>query len=398
MFSSRLPASLSPNRLTEAVSRRRRPFIDLTLSNPTVAGFAYPDRYLDSLARPEAALYAPDPRGLLSAREAVAESYSRKGIECPASRIVLSASSSEAYSWLFKLLGNPGDAILVPAPSYPLLDALAGLEGLTVNRYPLDRSHRWAVSAHLIAEEIGALAQRGRRVAAVVLVNPNNPTGTSIDADEFEELLDVVVDRDIALISDEVFLDYRFESQPRGVRVAAAQASLGPAARGLVFSLGGLSKAAGMPQVKAGWILAGGSPALVEEALPRLEWVADSFLSIGTPVQTGLRELLLSGDTVARQIRDRVIANHGILERSLSRLAGVGVTPLTGGWSACLRVPAVIPEEELVLSLLEKADVLVHPGFFFDFPFEAFLVVSLLCPDGEFREGVERLERFLEAL
>jgi aspartate/methionine/tyrosine aminotransferase len=393
VFSSRLPPSFAPNRLTVAVSSRKRPFLDLTLSNPTLASLDYTEGYLGALANPVARIYDPDPRGLAGARDAVLRSYRRHGVEVREDRIVLSASSSEAYSWLFKLLANPGDVVLVPAPSYPLLDALAGLESLAVHRYPLDRSHRWAVSAHLVAHEVDSLKAAGCRPAAIVLVNPNNPTGTSIDRDEFEALLDLAEEHGIAVISDEVFLDYRFDSSMSSIDVAAARAS-----RGLVFSLGGLSKAAGMPHLKAGWIVAGGDQTLTDDAMARLEWIADSFLSISTPVQVGLDELLNAGAMVAADIKKRLRKNHGTLCEVLGPVPGIDVAPLTGGWSAVVRVPAVIPEEEMVLRLLEEADVLVHPGFFFDFPFEAFLVVSLLCPEGVFREGTQRLAGFLERL
>lgn len=391
MFSRRTPAPGAENRLTRALAARSRPVLDLTATNPTTAGLPVdPSGALALLADPRGALYVPDARGVLSAREAVAAHYAARGVPADPGRLVLTSSSSEAYGWLFKLLAEPGDAVLVPSPSYPLLDALAALEGVELVRYRLPAEDRWALHASLVEEAADRAAAAGRRVAAAVLVNPNNPTGTSLAGAELEALSSLAARRGFALVSDEVFLDYRFEDRRGDVRVAAAERG-----EALVFSLGGLSKSAALPQLKAGWILGNGPSALLAEALERLAWIADSFLSVATPVQLALPGLLAWGEGAAAALRARLRTNHGALAAALGGSGAVTVPALAAGWSGVVRLPAVEPEEELVLRLLEEEDLLVHPGYFFDFPSEAYLVVSLLPPGETFREGAARLARAL---
>jgi alanine-synthesizing transaminase len=380
------------NRLTRALAARTRPPLDLTVTNPTVVGIDSGDDAPASLSAPGSRLYAPDPKGLLSAREAVSAYYAARGVPADAERIVLAASSSEAYAWLFKLLCDPGEAVLVPAPSYPLLDALAGLEAVAVVRYPLDPDGGWTFHATVVERERERLAAAGHRLKAVVLVNPNNPTGSGVSRGELLDLLQLSRRHGFAVVSDEVFLDYRFAGPPDDVPVAAA---LAPEEGGLVVSLGGLSKSAALPQLKLGWMLAGGPDELLREVLPRLEWIADAYLSVGTPVQLALPALLARGEGTAAAIRDRVRTNHAVLVRAFPPGAAASAEPLRGGWSAILRVPAVEPEEELVLRLLAEHDLLVHPGYFFDFPSGNFLVLSLLPPPELFIEGIGRLARAL---
>jgi hypothetical protein len=393
MFSRRTPAPGAENRLTRALGAHPRPVLDLTATNPTAASLPVdPAPALALLADRRGGLYVPDPRGLLSAREAVAAAYAARGVAADPARLVLTASSSEAYGWLFKLLAAPGDAVLVPAPSYPLLDALAALEGVELVRYRLPEEDRWAVHSSLVEEAADRVASSGRRVAAAVVVNPNNPTGTSISLPELAALSALAARRGFALVSDEVFLDYRFDDRPGDVRVAAAEAG-----EALVFSLGGLSKSAALPQLKLGWVLANGPASLLSEALERLTWIADSYLSVGTPVQVALPGLLAWGEGAAGALGDRLRANAAAIVEGLSRHPEATVAPLTAGWSATVRLPAVEPEEELVLRLLAEEDLLVHPGYFFDFPHEAFLVVSLLPEEAAFREGTARLARGIGA-
>jgi alanine-synthesizing transaminase len=399
MFSARTPslgALRAVNRLTRALAARDRSFIDLTVTNPTAAGLAVDDTNpLLALGDPRGLAYAPDPKGLRAARDAVAARYATAGAAADPDRIVLTASSSEAYGWLFKLTAEPGDAVLVPAPSYPLLDALADLEGVVLRRYPLAVEDGFWVHASAVEVEVDRLAAVGTRVAAVVLVNPNNPTGTSIERSQLLALFSLAKERGFAVISDEVFLDYRFAGRPADVAVAAA-AEAEPEA--LVFSLGGLSKSAALPQVKLGWILANGPGPLLAEALLRLEWIADTFLSVSTPAQLALPKLLEWGDRAAAVLRARLLANHATLAAAFPPRGRATAQPLVGGWSGVVRVPAVLPEEELVLGLLEDHDVLVHPGYFFEYPFEAFVVVSLLPEPQVFSEGALRIARALERL
>ena len=392
MFSGKTPDSHTANRLTRSVARHQGTLVDLTVSNPTTVGLTTAPPDLESLRSPANAFYEPDPRGTALARRAVSGYYAGHGVEAAVERLVLTASSSEAYSWLFKVLCDPGDSVLVPAPSYPLLDALAELESVELARYRLPPEDGWAVHTGAIVECVDRLAASGKRVKAVVLVNPNNPTGSSVGEPELERLEETALCHGFALISDEVFLDYRFADRPGDVRIAAARD------RALVFSLGGLSKAAALPQMKLGWILANGPAALLEEALERLEWVADSFLSVGTPVQNALASMIGGRHRAASEVRDRIVENDRRLRAAFPAGGPVDVLPLRAGWTAVLRVPAVVPEEELAVSLVERHGVLVHPGYFFEFPHEAFLVLSLLPNPSLFEAGVERLRCGIGAL
>lgn len=391
MFSERTPSGELTNRLARALAARARPFLDLTRTNPTSVELGLDrSQELALLADARGASYEPDPKGLLRAREAVAGYYAGHGVTAEASRVLLSASTSEAYSWLFKLLASPSEAVLVPAPSYPLLDALAGLEGVVLRRYPLDEADGWRLHAGSVAAAAEEAARAGHRVAAAVVVNPNNPTGSSVSVEEWGRLTALAAERGFALVSDEVFLDYRFAPAASDVRVGASEPG-----GALVFSLGGLSKTAALPQLKLGWVLAGGPEPLVAEALHRLEWIADAFLSVSTPVQLALPGLLARAPRAAAAVTDRVLRNEALLREAFRPSGAVSVLPVPAGWAAVLRVPALVPEEELVLSLLSEEDLLVHPGYFFEFPHEAFLVLSLLPETGELAEGVARLARRL---
>ena len=388
MFSSRVPSELRPNRLTTAVRRARsegRALIDLTTTNPTAAAFDYPERILAPLAAGAALSYAPEPLGLASAREAVADDYARRGVKVAPGRIALTASTSEAYSLLFKLLCEAsGDRVLVPTPSYPLFDHLTRLDGVVPVPYRLEYHGCWSPDWETLES-----AWSGD-VRAVLAVSPNNPTGSSLSADELKRFEYRCASRDAALIVDEVFADYPLESD-HGAAVPPREP------RSLVFRLGGLSKSAGLPQVKLGWIVVEGPEALAREALERLELVCDTYLSVSTPVQIAAPALIAAGAGVRRQIAERVRANY----RSLRELAAVHpsleVLHADAGWSAVIRVPATHSEEDMVLDLLEQHGVLVHPGFFFDFAHEAFLVVSLLAEPPVFRQGAQKIMEWADA-
>ncbi len=406
MFSKRLPAVHEENRVTRALAARTRPHIDMTVSNPTTVALRSGEadafdgatsgrdaRVLAALTDARGLVYTPHPTGILSARTAVSNYYAAvHGTLVPPGQIVLAASSSEAYGWLFKLAGDPGDVALVPAPSYPLLDALAELECLTLDRYPLAQEEGFAFRAAAVEARVRHVESSGRRVAAVVLVNPNNPTGTSLADTELSALLALAKERGFVVISDEVFVDFRYSDRPRDVRIAASAAG---AEGALVFSLGGLSKSAALPQLKLGWIFANGPAGLLDAALARLEWIADAYLSVSTPVQLALPKVLAHARGTADAIWARVLRNERTLRTIFPKGNPVTVLPVPAGWAACLRVPAVRPEEEIVLDLLESHDVLVHPGYFYDFPSEAWLVVSLLPPPDVFAEGAARLARAL---
>ncbi|HUL76738.1 MAG TPA: pyridoxal phosphate-dependent aminotransferase [Vicinamibacteria bacterium] len=379
MFSERTRWDLRPNRLAERLAAKRRAgarILDLTASNPTQVGLRYPDDLLLPLAGPKALLYEPAPFGLPAARAAVAADFARRGFAVPAERILLSTSTSEAYSFLFKLLCDPGDEVLVPSPGYPLFEFLAALESVEVRTYPLAHDGEW----HLDVAALRAAA--GPRTRAVVAVSPGNPTGAFLKLDERAALEALCAERSMALVSDEVFADFAFRDDPRR---AASVARDGEA---LAFALGGLSKSCGLPQLKLAWTAVTGPAALRRDALARLEVVADTYLSVSTPVQAAAPALLARRDELQAPIRERVLANLGALRRALGPGSPATLLEPEGGWYAVLRIPATRSEEERVTRLLDGRDVLVHPGYFFDFPGEAYLVLSLLPPVAEFAEGV----------
>jgi alanine-synthesizing transaminase len=376
VFSSRLQWDSQPNPLSILLAEKRRSgaaILDLTESNPTRAGFDYPgDELLAALADSRALQYDPDPRGLLAAREAISGYYAQRGADVPASRILLTASTSEAYSYLFKLLADPGDEILVPRPSYPLFDYLAAMESVRVIQYPLRYDGIWHVDFDALASAITP------RTRAIVVVNPNNPTGSYLKRAEWERLQSF----GLPILSDEVFSDFGFGASADRVATLAGPSDA------LTFSMSGLSKIAGLPQMKLGWIVAGGPDHAA--ALEGLEWVADTFLSVATPVQWALPRILAASCSVQEQIRQRT---RGNLERLMERAAGSPCRCLhaEGGWYAILEVPRIRTEEEWALHLLAASDILVQPGFFYDFEAEAFLVLSLLTPPAIFAEGLRRI-------
>ena len=382
MFSRRTRWDRTPNRLAELLQARRRagaPVLDLTESNPTRAGIPYPGDLLAPLADPGGLTYEPSAMGLRQAREAVAADYRRRGIEVPAERIVLTASTSEAYAFLFKLLCDPGDAVLVPRPSYPLFEYLARIESVEVRRYDLHYDTEWHVTRGLVEHEVT------ERTCAIVFVHPNNPTGSYLKRGEAAQLMALCAERGLALVSDEVFADYGFEDDPRRLPSVAED---GPC---LAFSLGGLSKSCGLPQLKLGWIAVSGPERLREEALARLEIVADTYLSVGTPVQRAAQQLLGRVAELQAPIAARVRTNLETLRKRAATATQATLLRGEGGWYAVLQVPATETEEERVVRLLAEDGVLVHPGYFFDFPREAYLVVSLLPPEAVFAEGLDRV-------
>ena len=382
MFSERTRWDLRPNRLAERLAAKRAAgvrVLDLTESNPTRAALPCPRDVLAALARAEARRYEPSPFGLPAAREAVAADFARRGFPVGPDRVVLSASTSEAYAFLFKLLCDPGDEVLVPRPGYPLFEFLATLESVRARPYPLACDGEWHLDVASLRSALGP------RTRAVVVVSPHNPTGACLKRDERDAVEALCAGHRVALLSDEVFADYSFRDDPRR---AASVAHDGPA---LAFALGGLSKSCGLPQLKLAWTAVTGPEPLRRDALARLEVVADTYLSVSTPVQVAAPELLSRRDELSAPIRARLRANLEALRKAIDPGCPATLLEPEGGWSAVVRVPATRTEEERVTRLLEERDVLVHPGYFFDFPHEAFLVLSLLPPEDEFAEGVARV-------
>jgi alanine-synthesizing transaminase len=352
-LSRRLPSSEHENALSRLLAEKRRTgvsVLDLTESNPTRAGIVYPAGFLTALADDRALHYEPEPFGLPSARECIACEYS-----APFDRVIMTASTSEAYSWIFKLLCDPGDEVLVPRPSYPLFEYLALLESVAARNYGLFYDHGWFIDFHSIQQ---ALNERTR---ALVLVNPNNPTGHFIRRHELDQLLDLCARHGVAIVSDEVFADYAIGPAPDSVRTLRGVAD---------FTLNGLSKLVGLPQMKLAWII-------TKDPVPELEIIADTYLSVGTPVQVALPELLKLREPVQRQIMQRVRENNP---------GGV-----EAGWYAVL---PVADDEETAYSLLRDANTLVQPGYFYDFESSNRIVVSLLTAPEIFREGINSLRLF----
>jgi len=379
-LSSRLPRGFEPNALTAGLGRLRsegRGILDLTGSNPTRCGFAYPEAaILAALAQPAVLSYDPDPLGSRSARVAIAAHH---GHGLRAEDLLLTASTSEGYGLLFKLLGDPGDEVLVPSPSYPLFDWLARLEGLRARTVPSYFHERW----HL---DLGAMeAAVSPRTRAVVVVNPNNPTGHFLSQTEWAGLTALCARHGLALLVDEVFADYALE--PPADRLGTALIDPDPPCP--VFLLSGLSKVAALPQLKLGWIALHGPGAA--EYRSALAFLADQYLSVSAPVQAAAPTLLALAPGIRDQVLGRLRTNLATLDAELAAQPHLSRPPVEGGWSMMLRRPAVDTDEACALRLLESASPLVHPGSFFDLPGEGHLVLSLLTPDALFREGLGRI-------
>ena len=381
MFANRTNWNLSPNRLSEALACHRalgKPLIDLTASNPTECGFHYDAEAIGgALQNRDALSYHPHPKGLASARCAVAGYYSGHNIGVDVEDILLTTSTSEAYSFVFRLLCNAGDEVLVPTPSYPLFEYLADIQDVKLSTYPLLYDHGWQFDLHEVER---AMTSRTR---SVIVVNPNNPTGNFVKRAELETLNTICSARDIALIADEVFLDYSLEA--REISSFAANN------RVLTFTLSGLSKISGLPQIKVAWLNASGPAQIKSQAMERLEVIADTYLSLNTPLQLALPALLEQRHGFQRQLMARLRKNLAELDRQLNLKKSVSRLRVEGGWYAALRAPATRSDEDLAVALLEERDVYVYPGHFYNFPRDGHIVVSLITPEQEFTEGIKRL-------
>jgi aspartate/methionine/tyrosine aminotransferase len=383
MFSHRTNWQLNPNALTRAIEDLRaagQQILDLTISNPTETGVRPdPEIVLAALANPEAMHYDPQPRGLLEARRAVCRYYreSHEVFDLDPERLILTTSTSEAYSYVFRLLANPGDEILVPKPSYPLFEFLADLADVKLVPYPLLYDHGWQIDFDSLYKAATAQSR------AVILVHPNNPTGSYVSAAETLALNSFCGDRGLALIVDEVFLDYAHDAAPRRTFVTNADA--------LTFTLSGVSKISALPQMKLAWVATSGPKEMVGEAGARLEIIADTFLSMNAPVQLAAPVLLDQRKQIQPILLDRLRANLAELDRQLAGYPSCTRLLVEGGWYVVLRVPVLGTDEDLAIRLLREASVNVHPGHFYDFPNEGHLVLSLITDPATFREGVARL-------
>jgi alanine-synthesizing transaminase len=392
MFASRTKWRLDPNQFAQALEAHRRAgkeLLDLTVSNPTECGLVYPEQeILTALADPRALVYSPESKGLRKAREAVADYYrGRGGFAGPGqrvdpARIVLTSGTSEGYSHIFRLLCEPGDEILVPAPSYPLFEFLADLADIRFVSYPLLYDHGWQIDFSSLRV---ALTSRSR---AVLVVHPNNPTGSFVKPREAAELAEICAAREMAIVADEVFLDYT--GGPGPARTFAFHDAA------LTFTLSGLSKISLLPQMKLAWMVVNGPQALVHTSVERLEIIADTYLSPSTPVQLALPKFLALRSGLQAQLQRRISANLEALDGVLRESKLLTRLDRDGGWYAVLRVPATGPDDTVAVALLERCLILVHPGHFFNFSRDGFLVLSLITPEAQFQEGVRRLRKFVD--
>jgi aspartate/methionine/tyrosine aminotransferase len=368
---------MAPNRLSEALAAHRaagKPLLDLTVSNPTECGFEYDSAAIqDALRNPAALSYEPNPRGMESARRAVAGYYADRGEDVSTEDIFLTTSTSEAYSYVFRTLCDPGDELLVPSPSYPLFDFLADIQDVSLVRYPLLYDHRWQIDFHALEQAITP------RTRGVIVVHPNNPTGNFVKPAETAKLNAICSTRGMAIIADEVFLDFALDEN----RPASFAANRGAP----TFTLSGLSKICGLPQMKAAWLIVGGPQEWKREALARLEVIVDTYLSVNAPVQLAIPGFLEQRHAFQKQVVERVRRNLAELDRQLAAQKGSSRLKVEGGWCAVLGVPATHSDEDLAIELLTTQGVSVYPGHFYEFPSDGYLVVSLLTPEKTFAEG-----------
>jgi aspartate/methionine/tyrosine aminotransferase len=392
VFSGRLSIPEIGNKWSLVLAEARKcgkSFIDLTLSNPTVAQIPYDfERLLSAVGTRDAFYYRPQPFGLACAREAVGAYYCERRLDIAPEHCVLTSSTSEAYSFLTKLLCDPGDIVLVPAPSYPLFDYLFSLDGVEPRYYSLlFDGVGWVIDTEAIARAVSS----ERRVKAIVVINPNNPTGNYLKSREFERLQQIVSSRSIALISDEVFSEYTLIENGDDICWCAACT----ARKGLVFSLGGLSKSAALPQMKASWIVVGGSKDMATQALRRLEVICDTYLSVSTPIQLAIPAFLktsyIQREAILQRIKENLITAHEVLDGR----AGLRLLEPEGGWYLCLKISGLGGDEDLAIRLLDRG-VIVHPGYLYDFNNGDYLVISLLAPPKDFRKGLEILSDILD--
>jgi alanine-synthesizing transaminase len=381
MFAKRTNWNLEMNRLSAALAAHRaagKPLIDLTMSNPTECGFQYDEKaILGALRNQEALKYEPNARGLAVASGAVARYYEERGETVSSDDIFLTTSTSEAYSYIFRTLCNPEDEILIPEPSYPLFEFLADIQDVRLVRYPLVYDFGWEIEFHNVKQSFTP------RTRAIIVVNPNNPTGNYCKPEELRKLNEICAAQGVAIIADEVFLDFALGDTRHPTFASNSDA--------LTFTMSGLSKICGLPQMKASWLVVGGPESLKKEAVARLEVIADTYLSMNAPIQWALPTLLGRRREFQKQVMARVKENLAELDRQLARQKSCSRLEVEGGWNAVIRVPATRTDEELALELLAAKGVYVHPGHFYDFPSEGFIVLSLLSPVRESAQGIRDL-------
>ncbi len=381
MFAKRTNWNFETNRLSAALTAHRaagKPLIDLTVSNPTECGFQYDEEaILGALSNPAALKYEPNPRGLDVARSAVARYYAERDTVVSNDDIFLTTSTSEAYSYVFRTLCDPGDELLIAEPSYPLFEFLADIQDVRLARYPLVYDYGWQIDFHALEQAITP------RTRGVIVVHPNNPTGHFTKPDEMRKLNEICAAGKMAIIADEVFLDFALKEKQITTFAANSEA--------LTFTMSGLSKICGLPQMKAAWLIVSGPASRKTEALARLEVIADTYLSMSAPIQWAMPTLLGQRHAFQKQLMTRVRENLSELDQQLAAQKSCSRLEVEGGWNAVLRVPATRSDEDLALELLATRSVYVHPGHFYDFASEGIAIVSLITPEKEFSNGLRQL-------
>jgi len=383
MFAKRTNWNLETNPLSAALAAHRaagKPLTDLTVSNPTECGFQYDQEViLSALRNPAAMKYEPNPRGLPVARSAVAEYYAERGAAVSNDDIFLTTSTSEAYSYALRTLCDSEDQILIPEPSYPLFEFLADIQDVRLVRYPVVYDHGWQIDFHSLEHAITP------RTRAVIVVHPNNPTGHFLKTEEMRKLNEICATRELAIIADEVFLDFAFGNKRHATFAGNSGA--------LTFTMSGLSKICGLPQMKAAWLVVSGPEPSRSQALERIEVIADTYLSISAPIQWAIPTLLGQRTAFQKQLLARATGNLAELDKQLAKQRFCSRLEVEGGWNVVIRVPATRTDEELALELLAAKGVYVHPAHFYDFPSEGFVVVSLNPPVNDFAKGIRELLR-----
>lgn len=392
MFSGKFEYNTSENKISRLLTEKRKSGVriyDLTESNPTRAGFDYEaEKILESVYQKGSLEYNPDPKGIPAARKAVKEYYKSAGLKVSEENIFLTSSTSEAYSFVFKLLTDPFDEILIPSPGYPLFSFIAEMESVTVKHYTLkyQAENRFRIDIDSIGRQLSP------RVKAIVLVNPNNPTGNYLDKEDLTGIISLCKANNIALICDEVFLDFNIDTGCR------SKISVVTVYDVLTFTLSGISKICALPQMKLSWIAVNGPDKIREAAKSKLEIISDTYLSAGTPVQIGLSALLKGRHHIQKQIKERIISNYTILKSEFGQDRYISVLNTEGGWYSVLKINIPVNEEKLAYDLLSKHNVYIHPGYFFDFEDEGYAVVSLLTKQHELKKGIKGIKNCLKEL
>jgi alanine-synthesizing transaminase len=380
-FSRRTSWHRQQNKLTtlyEHLLSQGRPIFDLTISNPTKCGFDYSSIVPLNIST-SSLIYNPDPRGLLSARQSISRYYYENNVTVAPENIFLTSGSSEGYSHLFKLLCNPGDTVLVPRPSYPLFDYIAELNDVRLAHYNLNYDGEWQIDLDTIST---ALNESHTPVRAIIFVHPHNPTGMFLKLGEYRSIKDIAIKHGLALIVDEVFIDFPFNADERRLPSSVDEKDI------LTFTINGISKSFGLPQMKIGWIVVGGAAGMIVEATARLEIICDTFLSVNIPMQAILPDLIGGALVVRRQILDRIFSNYNFLVDAIGKNHSCTVLGTEGGWCGVLRIPSIKSDEQWSLELLENKGVYVQPGYFFDFPGEGYLVLGLLMAPPIFQKSI----------